>query len=156
MADSEPIKVVSILQQIGVPNKNGRVYTEECVRKALERYTAVVATGKMVTGGILGTLDPELSVVPRDPLLSEVSHVVNNLSIVKHDDCSELVGVPVVLDTPRGRELSALLASGVEIEYRPLFTASPDSLLLKDGVIIITECTLTSIGAFQKPPRRSN
>lgn len=155
MADNEPIKVVSILQQIGVPNKNGRVYTEECVRKALERYAAAAAaTGERTTiGGVLGTLDPEPSVAPRDPLLSEVSHVVNDLSVVKRGDCFELVGVPMVLNTPRGRELSDLLASGVEIEYRPMFLASPDSFLFKDGVMFITECTLISIGAFQKPPQ---
>lgn len=88
---------VKILQ-LDVPNKNDRTYTIECVQDSL---------GKEFLGCI--GFPPGVNGVP----LEEASHKVGNLRI----EDGYLIGDIVVLDTPKGKDLSSIL-NGVDFRTR--------------------------------------
>ncbi|MGH7175081.1 MAG: hypothetical protein ACREGR_01840 [Minisyncoccia bacterium] len=102
--------------QLGVPNKNGRVYTKDCFKGVL---------GKQ----IIGHLDsPETWVKTQ---LSTASHA----AILREQDDKIMADVETLV-TPSGKILKALLDDGVKIAFRPRGTGKlepeGDHVVVKD------------------------
>ena len=106
--------------EVGKPNKNNRVYPQSVVDKMLEFQQA---NGGFVHGhlGFTGT--------------SMISF--NNLShqATLYMDGDKLLADIKLLNTPKGRELKDMIASGVHIDYRTAGVGSGQ--VNADGVMVI-------------------
>ena len=89
----DPVTVIGVLMEAGVPTVNGRVYTEEALKAAVEQF-------KKRKHPLYGTTTP-MDVVR----MAEVSHEVTNLSLEE----KSLMATVSVLDTPKGSELRRML-----------------------------------------------
>jgi len=113
--------------KLDAANKNGRIYATATIQSAIDR---------LENKAVLGTLGmpSEASVQ-----LSEVSHVVNNLSI----EDGYLVGNATVLKTQKGEELKKLLA-----ENKIVFRTAGIGKIDENGKV--SEYNIISIGAIDK------
>ena len=95
-----------VIQQLDIPNKNGRIYSKEVIQKALEN-----AKEKLESGEMLGELcipnDPNIISGDASPPvnLAAVSHVVKRMWI----EDGNLMGEVKILDTPNGKILKHML-----------------------------------------------
>ena len=112
--------------RVGVPTNNGRLYTEQVMRKNLNRLAEDIAKR-----GVFGELDH-----PADgrTKLSRVSHVITALSITEDGD---IIGEAEILGTPAGNVLLALVKAGtrVGVSSRGIGTTSPG----RDGSKLVNE-----------------
>lgn len=81
------------IQKLDEPNKNGRIYSTDVIKAAIE---------KINNQAVMGTIG-----MPEGPSMNiaKVSHVVANLTI----EDGYLVGDLTILKTPMGEELSKML-----------------------------------------------
>ena len=92
-----------VIQRCGVPNGNGRIYTEGVLKRAIDLYQKLVEESRA-----LGELDhPESNIVN----LSNVSHKMTEVWMEDND----VYGKLQVLDTPSGKILRALVEGGCKI-----------------------------------------
>jgi hypothetical protein len=91
------------LQEGGIENGNGRVYSEAIMQREVKKYDALVQDKRA-----LGELDhPDSSIIN----LTNVSHMVIDIWM----DGPAVMGKCQVLDTPAGQILRALVDAGVKI-----------------------------------------
>lgn len=125
--------------QWGVPNRNGRMYPQDVMEAAVEKYVdELVSKNRAV-----GTLGHEDS-----PRISEgkISHIVTELSFKGND----VWGKAKVLETASGKELKALIEGGVS------FGCSSRALgSLKEGEngvkVVQNDFTISCIDAVLQP-----
>ena len=92
-----------LMQEAGVKNGNGRMYTKEVLSREVKNYKKIVNEGRA-----LGELDhPDTSVVE----LKNVSHTVTDIWM----EGSKCYGKIKVLPTPCGEILAGLVKSGVKL-----------------------------------------
>jgi hypothetical protein len=90
--------------RVKLPNKNGRVYTEEVMKAAINENSEIIESRRM-----MGELDH-----PPTPKvnLKEVSHVVTKLEL---QEDGSVYGEAEVLPTPNGEILKSLIESGIKL-----------------------------------------
>ena len=92
-----------VIQRCGVPNGNGRIYTEGVLKREIDLYQKLVEESRA-----LGELDhPESNIVN----LANVSHKMTEVWMEDND----VYGKLQVLDTPSGKILRALVEGGCKI-----------------------------------------
>ena len=92
-----------VIQRCGVPNGNGRIYTNEVLEREIGLYEKLVKENRA-----LGELDhPESNIVE----LANVSHKMTAVWMEGDD----VYGKIQVLDTPSGKILRALVEGGCKI-----------------------------------------
>jgi len=92
-----------VIQRCGVPNGNGRIYTNEVLEREIQLYEKLVKENRA-----LGELDhPEDSVIN----LKNASHMVTKVWWNGND----VMGKVKILDTPSGNILKSLVHSGVKL-----------------------------------------
>ena len=92
-----------VIQRCGVPNGNGRIYTEGVLKREIDLYQKLVEESRA-----LGELDhPESNIVN----LATVSHKMTEVWMEDND----VYGKLQVLDTPSGKILRALVEGGCKI-----------------------------------------
>jgi len=92
-----------VIQRCGVPNGNGRIYTEGVLKREIGLYEKLVKENRA-----LGELDhPESNIVE----LANVSHKMTAVWMEGND----VYGKIQVLDTPSGKILRALVEGGCKI-----------------------------------------
>ena len=108
------------------PNRNGRIYTRECMEKAIEGVKKLIEEKRF-----LGELE-----IPHDTIvdLSNVSHMVTDLRIEE----SKIVADIQVLKTPKGIILQEKIdANEVEIVQRGLGKIGKDNIVTDYELIAI-------------------
>jgi hypothetical protein len=94
-----------VFTEIGVKNKNNRIYEEAEVLPHVKELQAKVTTNKL-----LGELDHPKDF---DISLSKVSHVIENLEYDKEK--KQVLGRIRLLNTSKGKEAQALVADGIPL-----------------------------------------
>ena len=92
-----------VIQRCGVPNGNGRIYTEGVLKREIGLYKKLVEENRA-----LGELDhPDDSVIN----LKNASHMVTDIWM----EDKAVMGKVKVLNTPSGQVLKSLVESGVKL-----------------------------------------
>lgn len=92
-----------VIQRCGVPNGNGRIYTENVLKREIGLYKKLVEENRA-----LGELDhPESNIVN----LANVSHKMTDVWMEGND----VYGKLQILETPAGKILRALVEGGCKI-----------------------------------------
>lgn len=125
------ITTKQVIMVADTPNKNGHIYPEDAIRKA-------VAKLKMPAYGQVGM--PDLS----HGCSMDINHISHTVDAVWVED-GKLMGSITVLDTPRGELLTNLLTEGVHIDFRIAGTA--DASVDENGHKVLTDLTILSINA---------
>ena len=94
-----------VFTQIGVKNKNNRIYEEEEVLPHINELKEKVASKKL-----LGELDHPKDF---DISLSNVSHVIEDLRY--DEDKKQVLGRIKLLNTSKGKEAKALIEDGIPL-----------------------------------------
>lgn len=114
---------------LDTPNRNNRIYTKECMEKAIADTKKLIEEKRF-----LGELQPQ----DRNINLSNVSHMVTDLRIEENKVMAEIQ----VLKTPRGIILQEMLdAKEIEFVQRGLGKIGKDN--------IVTDYTLIAIDAVR-------
>ena len=101
--DEASVYLVGVCQRSGTKNGNGRIYRKETLQREVENYQKSIRERRA-----LGELDhPDESVIN----LKNASHLVDKMWW----DGDNVMGKIEVLDTPSGKDLKALLKSGVKL-----------------------------------------
>lgn len=131
---------------IGVPNTNGRIYTQECVESMVEQFNARDKPMLGELGYRSGQSGPTID-------LARVSHAVTDLRIVD----GKLVGTIQVLQTPFGKILE-VVANTAKIDmdcvmhFRPACMVAPQDMILEmDGTTTLKNVTFYSVSATNDP-----
>jgi hypothetical protein len=112
-----------IIQRAETKNQNGRIYPLSILRREMENYSKAIRERRAV-----GELDhPERSTVN----LSEVSHLITNVSWNGNDVMGELE----VLPTPKGKILESLLEAGVTVGISSRGVGSTDKQHTNEGEV---------------------
>lgn len=121
-----------------VPNKNGHVYTKECIEKALEEPTLKEQLkNNCFFGGFMEDYREDLSID-----VSKISHVCKELWWKDN----VLYGKFETLDTPKGMILTEMLNKWTNNFYDCMATSGTGNLQIDDnGNQIVTDFTLLSI-----------
>lgn len=82
-----------VLKQLGTPNKNGVVYSEQAMQEAIQKLDGKPVIGRLGTGDF-GSIDA-----------AEIATVVSNIRI----EDGAAVGDAIIMQTPGGNELNAIL-----------------------------------------------
>jgi hypothetical protein len=106
-----------LILEIGVRNKNGRIYTQDNVDKIIKDFNSFKESGKPV----YGELDNPTSMVIN---LSKISHAVVDLIQEKN----LLYGDIKILDTPKGKE-AELLFPRLELGLRGMGMVNEDGTI---------------------------
>lgn len=124
--------------QWGVPNRNGRLYPQDVMESAVEKYV-----GELVSKNrAVGTLGHEDS-----PKISEnkISHIITDLKFEGND----VWGKAKVLETACGKELRALIEGGVSFGCS---SRALGSLKEENGIKIVQpDFTISCIDAVLQP-----
>ncbi len=127
---------------LGVPNKNGRLYTHDVISKAVAVYTAKIngLDHNAKFGGFMGELDKSTGMLD----LSKITHFVESIRI----EGDEVIAKIQVLNTRHGQILQGMLdqddvefRTGGHCDYAPR-TAS--------GILTVRNFTLLGIHALPK------
>jgi len=118
-----------VIQRCGVPNGNGRIYTEEVLTREIGLYEKFVKENRA-----LGELDhPESNIVE----LANVSHKMTAVWMEGND----VYGKIQVLETPAGKILRALVDGGCKIGISSRGTGSlsesPNGSMVNDDFQLI-------------------
>ena len=115
---------------LDIPNKNGRIYTKECMKKAIADTKKLIEEKRF-----LGELEqPQYT----DINLSNVSHMITDLRIEEN----KIVADIQVLKTPKGFLLQEMMdAKEIEFVQRGLGKIGKDN--------IVTDYTLIAIDAVR-------
>lgn len=114
---------------IGIPNKNNRIYSKDCVTEVLQHYK------------VFGYLNMNMEVCDADR-----SHVVYNL---RYENDSIIDDVEI-LDTPNGKILQDIIGmNGEDFAFRPAGTGNIE--VLEDGTTIVKDYKLISINYTNDP-----
>lgn len=129
--------------QFGVPNRNGRVYYENVMVPAVNKYIdELVSKNRAV-----GTLGHEDS-----PKISEnkISHIITDLKIIgSGEGVGDIWGKAKVLETAAGKELKALIDGGVSFGCS---SRALGSLKEENGVKVVqSDFTISCIDAVLQP-----
>ena len=118
-----------VVQRCGVPNGNGRIYTEEVLKREIGLYEKLVKENRA-----LGELDhPESNIVN----LANVSHKMTDIWM----EGDEVYGKLQILETPSGKILRALVEGGCNIGISSRGTGtlseSPQGSIVNDDFQLI-------------------
>ena len=128
MKKEEPV----VIFELDKPNLNGRIYTTECMEKAINKLD-----GKPVLGTIGMVYDDNVLT-----MMSMVSHSISNLRI----EDGKVVGNLTILDTPEGRKLTDLIEEDKqEFVYRSSGIGNIE--YQEDGTRMVTDFQILSINA---------
>jgi hypothetical protein len=118
--------------ELNKPNLNGRIYTTECMTKAIDELD-----GKPLSGCI--------GMVMGDVNLKDISHQVSNL----HIEGDKVLGTLHILDTPNGIALRQRLEVDKDsIAYRSSGYGNIEQQ--EDGTYLVIDYHLTSINVVNK------
>ena len=124
MKEENALFLTGLMQKADTENGNGRVYGSKILNREIKNYKKVVKDNRA-----LGELDhPESSVVN----LQNVSHIVTDVWMESND----VMGKIKVLDTPSGKILQSLIASGVKVG---ISSRGLGSVKKKDGRDVVEE-----------------
>lgn len=112
----------------GVPTPNGRIYSEDVLKKAVEARQKDIAERKM-----LGTIDPPSDGVTN---LAKVSHVVTELKV----EDGKLLGSIEILPTEEGKKLLTML-NGIGLTLYGVGMTTKDL----NGNDVVTDYSIGSI-----------
>ena len=138
-----------VIQRCGVPNGNGRIYTEGVLKREIGLYEKLVKENRA-----LGELDhPESNIVN----LAKVSHKMTAVWMENND----VYGKLQVLDTPAGRILRALVEGKIGISSRGTGTLSesPEGSIVNDDFQLICFDMVSepsTAGAFMMKEHKEN
>jgi hypothetical protein len=119
-----------VIFELNKPNLNGRIYTTECMAKAIDELDGKPLNGCI--GMVMGDLN-----------LKEISHQISDLRI--EDD--KVIGNLHILDTPKGLELLRLIEGDkIGVAYRSAGYGNIEPQ--EDGTYMVTDFHLTSINAI--------
>lgn len=132
------------VQQLDVPNKNGRVYSTETMTKAIEEF-------KQRERPLFGCV--RLSTLPQE--VENISHEIKDLRI----EGDYLVAELHVLETPKGDILRTMCIPNPDLGYLedPAFNVGfrpagkGDVRILEDGTVEVYNYTLLSIDLVSNP-----
>lgn len=96
-----------IVMQAGIQNRNGRIYPESEIRRAVEDLNSMIQSGEPVLGEIDHPMGEESAVVS----LGRTSHIIESIRM----DGQNAIGRFKILPTPSGEIASTLLENGVKI-----------------------------------------
>lgn len=116
-------------------NKNGRIYSSECVNSILESAEELQKEGTLL-----------VSVEPPDEMdyrAMKLNHVGGRAEI-EHIDNILVAKVSCFQEVPSGKILQDLLESG-EYHLNPSFIVDEEGTETKDGVMIINKAILTGV-----------
>lgn len=88
--------------QWGVPNRNGRLYPQDVMESAVQKYVEELVSKNRAVGTLGHEDSPKISE-------SKISHIVTELKF----DGNDVWGKAKVLETASGKELKALIDGGV-------------------------------------------
>jgi len=129
--------LTGVVQRFGEKNGNGRIYSENVLRREAENYRKLVKERRA-----LGELDhPEQSVIN----LRNVSHLVTELWW----DNNNLMGKIEVLNTPSGQVLKSLVEANVKIGISSRGTGSVREG--RDGTIVEDDFQLICFDMVSEP-----
>jgi hypothetical protein len=126
-----------IVGTVDKPNRNNRIYTKECMEKAIDDVRKQIKEQRL-----LGELNPDYDCA--QTILVNVSHVVKDLRI---EGCDVVADIDI-LTTRRGLKLQELLKS-----HNVEFVTRGEGNVNKDGTI--TDFSLISVDAVLAPPDRT-
>lgn len=121
------MKVV-IIEQLGKPNKNGRLYDIPSLKHAIDKANSTCM-------GRIGM--PESF----DLNISEISHKIENLRFENNN----LIGDLVILDTPQGRKMIKMMES-TQLVFRTAGVGTISSS--NDGTKIVKDYEILSVNAI--------
>lgn len=129
--------------QFGVQNRNGRLYSENIMLPAVNKYIEDLVDKNRA----VGTLGHEDS-----PRISEnkISHIITELKVINNGDgTGDIWGKAKVLETASGKELKALIEGGVSFGCS---SRALGSLKEENGVKIVqNDFTISCIDAVLQP-----
>jgi hypothetical protein len=129
--------------EFGVPNRNGRIYHENVMIPAVEKYIEELVSKNRA----VGTLGHEES-----PRVTEnkISHIITELNVVrKGTDKGDIWGKAKVLETAAGKELKALIEGGVSFGCS---SRALGSLKEENGIKIVQpDFTIACVDAVLQP-----
>lgn len=129
--------------QFGIPNKNNRIYKEDIMIPAVEKYISEMVSKNRA----LGTLGHEDS-----PKISEnkISHIIKELTIINNGNgTGDIWGKAQVLETLCGKELKALIDGGVSFGCS---SRALGSLKEENGLKVVqNDFTISCIDAVLQP-----
>ena len=140
-----------VIQRCGVPNGNGRIYTEGVLKREIGLYEKLVKENRA-----LGELDhPESNIVN----LAKVSHKMTAVWMENND----VYGKLQVLDTPAGRILRALVEGsckiGISSRGTGTLSESPEGSIVNDDFQLICFDMVSepsTAGAFMMKEHKEN
>lgn len=128
----------SEIVRCNVPNKNGHVYTKECIEKALENP---VIKEQIENGCFFGGFMEDC----REDFSIDVSKISHRCKELWWED-STLYGKFETLDTPKGMTLTEMLNRCTKNSYDCMATSGTDNLQIDDnGNQVVNDYTLLSI-----------
>jgi hypothetical protein len=127
--------VTGHVMMVGVPSRDGRIYSKAAIGKALEEYNKLVESGQAYAY-LNGSYDPSLEESELTPM--NASHVVRRLQMIN----GSMVGVFELLDTIPGKMLQQYIANGqAEFKMRGIGRVLSD--------MRVTDFTIESIDAVK-------
>ena len=132
-----PFKLLAVVQEADVPNKNNRIYPKLVLDQQVERLQEPVRNRSLF--GELGI--PTESVVHLD----KASHLVTDLYMSDNKLMAEIE----VLDSPLGAQLRSLLSAGVSIGFR--MSGLGEGKLDQYGNFVLDSYNLVQIFACSDP-----
>lgn len=116
------ITLESVMGKFGEPNHNGRIYSEDMMRNAIEKWNH--------EGRKYGTLNPNYDGTNfLCPPIGEISHEVKEV----HIEDGELKGTVEILNTERGKMAEELVKQKFNLSLSPRMLAELKPVMDEEG-----------------------
>jgi hypothetical protein len=124
--------IEGIFMQSNIKNRNGRLYPQDLLSKAVQTYNENYVLQKRAFGELGHPDSPSIN-------LDRVSHIITSIK----EDGSNYVGKAKILDTPFGRIVKSLLGEGVKLGVSSrgmgtLRTQSDGTNVVQDNFMLAT------------------
>ena len=130
--------IEGVFAQTDKKNRNGRVYPESTMRKAVDKYDKEQVQKKRAVGELNHPEGPTVN-------LDKVSHLITDL----HFEGKDVVGKAQILDTPMGKIVKGLLDGGVQLGVS---TRGMGSLEQQNGAMVVKDdFILSTVDIVQDP-----
>jgi len=130
--------IEGVFAQTDKKNRNGRVYPNAIMQKAVKQYVDTQVSKKRAVGELNHPEGPTVN-------LDKVSHLITDL----HFEGKDVVGKAQILDTPMGKIVKGLLDGGVQLGVS---TRGMGSLEQQNGAMVVKDdFILSTVDIVQDP-----
>lgn len=117
--------IEGVFMQMNTVNRNNRVYSEEIMRREVDRYLKDHVERRRAFGELTHPNEPSIN-------MERVSHIIESLTI----DGNNVIGRAKIIDTPYGKIVKTFMDEGVQLGVSSRGLGSVET---KDGVQHVKE-----------------